>query len=90
MDPPDNRRVKQAIRAWRTDLPDEQEHLSKGAIVPVGEPVEIEPFEEIHVLRWTSIGGEAMALVSLRDALYIVTEDDLEQRTIRVFKPIRR
>ena len=84
MDPPDSRRVKQAIRAWKADLPDELEHIPTGPITPVGEPVLIEPFEEIHVLRSTIVYGEPMALISWRDALYLVDEDDLERRTMRV------
>ena len=86
MDPPDNRRVKQSLRAWTTDLPAEAEHISRGPIVPVGGAVEIEPFEELHVLRWTRVGAGTMALVSWRDALYLVAEDDLEERTMRVFR----
>lgn len=86
MDPPDSRRVKQAIRVWKADLPAEQEHIPKGTITPVGEPVEIEPFEEIHVLRWTSVYGETMALISWRDTLYLVDEDDLQDRTMRLFR----
>jgi hypothetical protein len=84
--PPDNRRVKQAIRAWKTDVPGEQEHIPTGAIAPVGEPVVIEPFEEIHVLRWTTVSREVMALVSWRETLYLVADDDLEKRTMRVFR----
>ena len=86
MDSASTRRVKQAIRAWKTDLPADAEHIRQGAIVPVGEPVEIEPFEEIHVLRWTRVGVGTMALVSWRETLYLVAEDDLEERTMRVFR----
>src|SRR5208337_3638103 len=51
LDAPDKRQVKQSIRAWKTDLLGEQEHIPTGAIAPVGEQVVIEPFEEIHVLH---------------------------------------
>lgn len=60
LDPPSTRRVKQAIRAWKTDLPTEEEHIRLGAIAPMGKPVVIEPFEEIHVLRWTNVCGKTM------------------------------
>jgi hypothetical protein len=86
VDPANTRRVKQSIRAWKTDLPGEQEHIPKGTITPVGEPVLIEPFEEIHVLRWTSVYGEDMALISWRDMLYLVADDDLKERTMRVWR----
>ena len=55
-------------------------------MAPVGEPVVIEPFEEIHVLQWTTVSGEVMALVSWRETLYLVADDDLEKRTMRVFR----
>jgi hypothetical protein len=51
-----------------------------------GESVEIEPFEEIRLLRWTRVSVGTMALVSWRDALYVVAKDDLEERTMRVFR----
>jgi hypothetical protein len=86
LDPANSRRVKQSIRAWKTDVPGEQEHIPKGTITPVGQAVLIEPFEEIHVLRWTSVYGEDMALISWRDALYLVDEEDLQDRTMRVFR----
>jgi hypothetical protein len=60
-----------------------------GPITPVGQAVLIEPFEEIHVLRWTSVYGEPMALIAWRDTLYLVDEDDLEGRTMRVFRAAR-
>ena len=85
MDPPDRRRVKQRIRAWKTDLPAEAGHILLRAIVPVGESVEIEPFEEIQVLRRVRVGVGTMSLVSRREALYLVAKDDLEERTMRVF-----
>ena len=86
----DNRRVKQAMYAWKTGLPDVSEHIPKGTIEPVGEPIVIEPFEEIHLLRWTSVSGYAMALVSWCDTLYLVAEEDLEYRTMRMFRSLRR
>ena len=46
----------------------------------------IEPFEEIQILRWTRVGVGTMAVVSWRDALYLVAEDDLEERTMRVLR----
>jgi hypothetical protein len=86
LDPPDNRRVKQPLRAWKTDLPAEAEPIRQETIVPIGESAEIEPFEEIRVLRWIRVGAGTMALVSWRDALYLVAKDDLEERTMRVFR----
>jgi hypothetical protein len=89
LDPPSTLRVKQPLRAWKADLPAEAGNILLGAIVPVGESVEIEPFEEIRVLRWIRVGVGTMALVSWRDALYLVAKDDLEERTMRVFRPGR-
>ena len=89
MDPPSIRRVKQPLQAWKTDLPADAEHISRGPILPVDEPVEIEPFEEIHVLRQVRVGVGTMALVSWRDALYLVAKDDLEERTMRVLRAAR-
>ena len=86
MDSLDNRRVKKALRAWRAELQDVEEHLQKESIFPAGEPEVIEPFEEIRVLRWINLGWQTMALVSWGDVPFLVTEDELERRTIRVFK----
>jgi hypothetical protein len=90
LEPSSIRRVKQAIRAWKPELSDTTELIPKGTIAPVGEPVSIDRFEEIEVLRSTRCKGEALALICWRDALYLVTEEDLEKRTIRVFKSLRR
>jgi hypothetical protein len=86
VDPPSTRRVKQSLRAWKTDLPAEAQHILLGAIFPVGEPVEIERFEEIHVLRRVRVSVGTMALVSWRDTLYLVNEADLEHRTIQILR----
>jgi hypothetical protein len=69
------------MRAWTTDPVGEEEHISTAPIVSVGEPVVIEPFEEIHVLRWARV-GRGKALVLWRDSLYLVDEDDLQDRTL--------
>ena len=86
MDPPSIRRVKKALRAWTPRLFDSAEQIPIGPVAPVGEPILIEPFEEIQFLRRTKVSGEAMALVCWRDALYLVKEDDLETRTMRVVR----
>jgi hypothetical protein len=57
-----------------------------GPVAPVGEPILIEPFEEVQFLRRTKVSGETMALVCWRDTLYLVREDDMETRTMRVFR----
>ena len=82
-DPPSTRVVTQAIRAWNTYAPADAEHIPEG-IVPMGEPIVIEPITAIEVLLWTDVRGETMALVSWRHTLYLVGEDDLEKRTIRI------
>ena len=82
--------MKQAIRGWKPQLSDIAELILKGPIAPVGEPVLIEPFEEIQVLRRTMVNGETMALICWHDTLYLVIDKDLEERTIRVFRSSRR
>ena len=90
MDLLDNRRVKRAMYAWKTDLPDVSEHIPKGIIELVGEPIVIEPLEEIHLLRWTNVSGFTMALVSWCDTPYLVAEEDLKHRTMQMFRSLRR
>jgi len=85
LDPTGIRRVKHAIRAWTARL-SIGELIRTGPIEPVGEPIVIEPFEEIEVLRRTRVSGEIMALILWRDTPYLVRLDDLEQRTIRGFR----
>lgn len=83
MDPAENRQVTQAIRAWRVERRASKHYLVKIGIGPVGDPIVIEPFEEIRVLWWTAVNGEAMAVVSFLGTGYLVREEDLEQRTKR-------
>jgi hypothetical protein len=86
------RRVKQAVQAWQTNLPyvwTFEKPITTGPIVPVGEPILIWPLEEVHVLRRTRVWEETMALVSWCDRLYLVTDHDLEARTIRVSRSFR-
>jgi hypothetical protein len=83
------RRVKKAVQAWKTNLSyagTPVKPITAGPIIPVGEPVLIWPLEEVHVLRRTRIWEETMALVSWCDRLYLVTDHDLETRTMRVFR----
>jgi hypothetical protein len=89
MDPPDSSEVTQAIRAWRLGHRASKEPVPKMAIGPMGDTVVIEPFQEIRILFWTDVTGEVMALVSWCNALYMVTEDDVEQRTMRVSRSAR-
>ena len=87
------RRVKQAVQAWNTNLPHAWTNVKPmmtGPIMPVGEPILIWPLEEIHVLRRTRLWEETMALVSWCDRLYLVTDHDLEMRTMRVSRSFRR
>jgi hypothetical protein len=85
MDPPESRQVTQAIHAWRVDRHASKGHLLKIGIGPVDEPIVIAPLEEIRVLWWTAVSGETMAVVSFLGTVYLVREDDVEQRTKRVF-----
>jgi hypothetical protein len=85
LDPPSTRVVTQPIRAWNIYTPADEEHISEG-IVPVGEPVTIERLSGIEVLLWTHVKSETMALVLWRHTLYLVKEDDLETRTMRVIR----
>ena len=80
------RRVKHALRAWKAGLSDVAELIPLGPVAPIGEPILIQPFEEVEVLRRTGVSGEIMVLVSWGDTLYLVTEDNLEERTMRVFR----
>jgi hypothetical protein len=85
--PPHTRVVKQPLRAWQTDLPTETEHIPRGPIAPLGEHVVIEAFEEVLALPWAiASDGQTMALVCWGDALYLVLENDLQERTIRVLR----
>jgi hypothetical protein len=86
VDPPSILRVKKALRAWTPRSSDIGELIPVGPVAPVGEPILIEPFEEVQFLRRTNVSGETMALVCWRDALYLVREDDLETRTMRVIR----
>ena len=85
LDPPSNRLVIRSIRAWNIDPPADQEHIPEG-IVSVGEPITIEPLSGIEVLLWTHVNSETRALVLWRHTLYLVKEDDLETRTMRVIR----
>ena len=80
------RRVTHALRAWKAGLSDVAELIPLGPVAPIGEPVLIQPFEEVEVLRRTSVSKEIMVLVSWRDTLYLVNKDDLDERTMRVFR----
>jgi hypothetical protein len=82
---PERRRVKRTIHAWKADLPDNLEHIPPGPIAPMGDPVLIEPFQELRIVRLTSSQWETMALVSWGDALYLISYHDLIKRTIKVF-----
>jgi hypothetical protein len=63
LDPPSARVVKEAIHAWNDFPPADVEHIPDG-ILPVGEPILIEPITAIEVLLWTHVQGQTMALVS--------------------------
>jgi hypothetical protein len=88
--PSERRRVKQAIPVWKANLPEDFEHLPAGPIAPVGELIWVDAFEELRVVRRTRNRGEKMVLVAWDGSLYLVSEDDLEERTIRVFRAFRR
>ena len=81
----DTRRVKHPIRAWRADVSEDVEHLPQGRLKAIGEPIMIEPMEEIHILRWPT-DPEDMVLVSSRAVLYLIVGDDLEHGAMRVFR----
>jgi hypothetical protein len=85
----ERRRVKHAVQAWKTRLPDGPTAETSSSVKPVGEPVLIWPLEEIEVLRWIRMNEELMALVLWRDTLYLVTDHDLEAQTIRVSMSFR-
>ena len=89
MDPQETHWVKQTLRAWKAGLSDIEELTTVGPTEPVGEPILIERFEEIQVLRRTSVSGETMALISWRDTVLLVIDQDLETRTIRVFRSLQ-
>jgi hypothetical protein len=78
------RRVKQALRVWKAGLSDVLEQIPDGPIAPIGEPILIGPFEEVQVYRRTRVSEETMALISWRDTLYLVIDQDLTNRTIRL------
>jgi hypothetical protein len=80
------RRVKQPLRAWKASFSDHADFIPIGPIETPGEPFLIQPLEEVEVLRSTCVSGEIMVVVSCRDMLYLVSEDDLEERTMRVFR----
>jgi hypothetical protein len=63
-------------------LPDLAELIPIRPITPIGEPILIKPFEEVEILRRTYFGEEVLVLVSCRNRLYLITESDLETRTI--------
>jgi hypothetical protein len=50
------------------------EHLPQARIMAIGEPIVIEPMEELHILRRP------------RAALYLIQANDLEHGTMRVFR----
>jgi hypothetical protein len=83
--PAKSRLVIRSIRAWNIDPPADQEHIPEG-VEPVDEPITIETLSGIEVLLWTHVKSETMALVCWRHTLYLVKEDDLETRTMRVVR----
>ena len=87
MDPPVIRRVEQAIRAWNVGVPGQKHFLRD--IVPTGQPVQIEPPQEIRILWWTDVNRETMALVSCRNRLYLVNESELDRRTKQLCRTAR-
>ena len=85
LDPPSTRLVTRSMRGWNIYPTANEEQIPEG-IVPVGEPITIERVSAIEVLLWTHVNSETMALVLWRHTLYLVKEDDLETRTMRVFR----
>ena len=81
----DTRRVKHPIRAWRADVSEDVEHLPKDRIMAIGEPIVIEPMEELHILRWPK-DPDDVVVVSCRSSLYLMHASDLECGTMRVFR----
>jgi hypothetical protein len=81
----DTRRVKHPIRARRADVSEDVEHLPQGRLRAIGEPIVIEPMEELHILRWPSPPDD-LALVSCRGSLHLIAAYDLEHGTMRVFR----
>jgi hypothetical protein len=80
------RSVKYRIRAWKLALPVADFTIPLGPIEPVGEPTLLEPFQEIQFLRWTSNSGDTWALVSRRDSLFLITQDDFARNTVRALR----
>ena len=83
---PRMRRVKYAIRAWKLALPEGDFSIPVEPIEPVGEPARLESFEEIQFLRWTSNSGDTWALVSRRDSLFLITQNDFARNTVRALR----
>jgi hypothetical protein len=81
----DTRRVKHSIRAWHADVSDNLEHLPQGRLIAIGEPIVIEPLEELHILRWPTFPDD-LALISYRGALYLIPVNDLEHQAMRLFR----
>jgi hypothetical protein len=77
------RRVKYVIRAWKLRLPEADYSIPLGPIEAVGEPAMLEPFDEIQFLCWTSNSGDIWALILRRDSLFLITQDDFAQNTVR-------
>jgi hypothetical protein len=87
------RRVKRALKAWKTNLldrPDDlTEHNATEPLEPVGNPVLIGPFEEVQVLRRTRVNEEKMTLVSWHNKLHLVVDGELDHKSVQLFGPIR-
>jgi hypothetical protein len=83
---PRARRVKYSIRAWKLALREANYGIPIGPIEPVGEPAMLEPFDEIQFLRWTSNRSDTWALVSRRDSLFLISQDDFARNTVRALR----
>ena len=71
--------------AWGTDLPGEQGYIRLGTIVPVKSWSRSSRLKKPHSRLGQNRVG-TMALVSWRDAVHLVAEDDLKQRTMRMLR----
>ena len=78
------RRVKHSIRAWRINASETDEHLAPGRLAPIGEPIMIEPLEELRILRLLG-DQDDMGLVSCRGERYLIPIQELDQKTIRIW-----
>ena len=84
---PERRRVKHPLQAWHARVVDQGEDLPRQA-VPDGEPIIIEALEEVNVIPLPHANN--MALISYRDELYLISIEDLTQRTMRLIRTGRR